>query len=153
MSAKPAAAEIGAEALGDGMHGKAAGVGGDDGSGLADGIDLAQQGAFEVEILDHGFDDPVALGEQRKMILEVSGGDQAGKARLHEGRGLGLADRIQAGFGNAVADGGRRIGGGVRRNDIEQVGTHPGVGQVRGDAGTHGSRAEDGNFLNSFQHR
>ena len=45
------------------------------------------------------------------------------------------------------------IGGSVRGNNIQQVRTHPGIGQVRSDAGTHGSRAEDSDFLNSFQHR
>ena len=43
VSAEPAAPEIFGEAFHDFRHGQAAGVGSDDGSGLADGFDLAQQ--------------------------------------------------------------------------------------------------------------
>lgn len=159
MRAKPVAAEIFAETFGDGMHGKSAGVGGDDGAGLAHGFYLAEQSALEFEVFDDGFDDPVALGEETEMILEVSGGDQAGESRFHESSRLGLASGVQTGVGDAVADGRRGI---IRRSiapglatcgkDIEQIRTHPGIGQVRGDAGAHGSRAEDGDFLNSFEH-
>ena len=109
MSAKPVAAEIVAEALGDGMHGQAAGIGGNDGSGLAHGLDLAQQSALEIEIFDHGLDDPVAVGQQAEMVFEVAGGDQAGQTGLHESSRLGLARGIQPGFGNAVADRGRGV--------------------------------------------
>ncbi len=153
MGTKPVAAEIVTEALGNGVHGKAAGIAGNDGSGLADSLDLAQQSALEIKVFHHGFDDPVAVGQQVEIVFEISGGDQARQSRLHEGCRLGFARRLQPCFGNAVASRCRGASLGVWWNNIQQVRTHPGIGQVRGDAGTHRSRAEDGDFLDSFQHR
>ena len=77
VRAKPVAAEVVGEAFGDLGDGQAAGVGGDDGSRLADGVDLAQQLALDVEVFDDGFDDPVDLGELLQIVFEVADGDQA----------------------------------------------------------------------------
>ncbi len=74
--------------------GQAAGIGGDDGSRFADGIDFAQQFAFEFEVLDDGFDDPVNFGELLEVVLEVADGDQAIERRLEEGGGF----RLDRGF-------------------------------------------------------
>ena len=38
----------------------------------------------------------------------------------------------------------------VRRDDIEQQGRHSGVGEMCRDAGAHGARAEDSDFVNAF---
>ena len=103
MGAEPVAAEVLAKALGDVVQGKAAGVGGDDGAGGADGLDLAQQSALELQVLHHGLDDPVAAGQQAKMVFEVSGDDQTGEAGLHKSGGLGLARPLQPCLGDAVA--------------------------------------------------
>ena len=36
------------------------------------------------------------------------------------------------------------------RNDIEQITGNAGIGKVRGDAGAHGSGAEDGDFIDAL---
>ena len=68
--------------------------------------------------------------------------------RLEEGGGLRLDRGFQAGGGDAVARGAVGVG----RNDVEQVRGNTGIGQVRGDAGAHGARAQDGDFINPFLH-
>ena len=80
VRAKPVAAEIVGEAFGDLGHRQAAGVGGDDGAGLANGFDLAQQLALDLQVFDDGFDDPVDFGELRQIVFEVADGDQARRA-------------------------------------------------------------------------
>jgi hypothetical protein len=86
------------------------------------------------------------------MVFEVSGGDQAGETGLHESRRLGLSGCLQTGVGDLIADRGPGVCGDTFAHYIQQVRTHPGISQVRSDARTHGSRAEDGDFLNSLQH-
>ena len=144
VRAEPAAAEVVGEALDDFGDRQAAGVGGDDRSRLADGIDLAQQFALQLEVFDDRLDDPVHLGELLQVVFEVADGDQPLQRRLEEGGRLGLDRSFQAGGGDAVAH--RTVG--VGRNDVEQVGGNTGIGQVRGDAGAHGARAQDGDFIN-----
>src|SRR5208283_2156664 len=134
VGAKPVVPEVFAEAFGDGMDGKAASVGGDDGSRLANHFHLAQQRTLNVEILHHDLDDPVTVGKQAEMIFEVYGSNQACERSLHESCGLGFARSLQAGVGDTVAHGRRSISGYIPRNDVEEVGTHPGICQVRGDA-------------------
>ena len=99
------AAKIIAKAFGDGVHRQTAGIGGNDCSGPAHRLHLAEQSALQVHIFDHGLDDPVAFGQQAEMILEVAGDDLARQPRLHEGGRLGLARGVQSGLGNAVARG------------------------------------------------
>ncbi len=74
---EPAAAEVVRETFGDLGHRQAAGVGGDDRSGLAHGIDALQQLALDVEVFDDDFDDPVDLGQLGEVVFEVADGDQA----------------------------------------------------------------------------
>ncbi len=142
------AAEVVGEAFGDFGDGQSAGVGGDDGAGLADGVDLAEEFALEVEVFDDGFDDPVDFGELLEVVFEVADGDQAIERRLHEGGGLGFDGGFFSGGGELVA----RRAVGVRRNDVEQVRGNTGVGQVRGDAGAHRARAQDGDLIDPFLH-
>ena len=59
MRAEPAAPEIVREALSNFSYGQAAGVGGDNGPGLADALDLAKLRPLQVQILDDCLDDPV----------------------------------------------------------------------------------------------
>ncbi len=72
MRAEPAAAEVVGEALGDLGDGQSAGVGGDDGSGFADGVNLAQQFALQVEVFDDGLDDPVNFRELLEVVFKVA---------------------------------------------------------------------------------
>ena len=143
VGAEPVAPEIFREAFDNFCYRQAAGVGGDDGAGFANGFDLAQQGALDLHVFDDGFDDPIDFGELLQIVLKVSDRDQPRQRRLKEGGGLGLHRSFQTGSGNAVARRTIRI----RRNDIEQVGRNTGIGQVRGDASAHGARAQNGNFL------
>ena len=152
VGAEPGAAEIVGEAFGNFADGQAAGVGGDDGAGLADGFDFAQQGALEVEIFDDGFDDPVDFGELLQIIFEIADGDEAGERRIHECGGLGFFGGIETGGGDFVARGRVCVGWDICGNDIEQIAGNAGVGEVGGDAGAHGSGAEDGYFINALHH-
>ena len=63
-------------------HREGGGVGGEDGVGTADAVELAEQGLLDLEVLDHGFDHEVAAGE----IGEVGGGGDPGE----RGIGVGL---------------------------------------------------------------
>ena len=126
--------------------GQAAGVGGDDGAGLADGFDFLQQRALDVEILDDGFDDPVDVGEFLEVVFEVADGDQAGERRVEESGGLGFLRSFESGSGDFVARGTVGVG----RNDVEQIAGNAGIGEMRGDAGAHGSGAENGDFMDAF---
>ena len=148
MRAEPAAAEVVGEAFDDFRHRQAAGVGGDDGAGLANRFDLAQQAALDLQVFDDGFDDPVDLGELLEIVLKVADGDQARERGLEEGGGLRLHGSFQTGGGNAVARGTVGVG----RNDVEQIRRNTGIGQVRGDAGAHGARAQNGDSLNPSLH-
>ena len=103
VRAEPGAAEIVGESFGNFSDGQATGVGGDDGAGLANGFNFAEQGAFEVEIFDDGFDDPVDFGELFQIIFEVADGDEAGERRVHECGGLRFFCGVESGGGNLVA--------------------------------------------------
>ncbi len=103
VRAEPGAAEVVGESFGDFADGQAAGVGGDDGAGLADGFDFAQERPFEVEIFDDGFDDPVDFGEFLEVVFEVADGDEAGERWVHEGGGLGFFGGVESGGGDFVS--------------------------------------------------
>ena len=148
VGAKPGAAEVVGEAFDNFRDRQTAGIGGDDGAGLANLLDLAQQAALDLEIFDDGFDDPVDIGELVEIVLEVADGDQARERGLKESGGLGLDGGFQSGGGDAVARGAVGVG----RHDVEQIRRNTGVGQVCGDAGAHGARAQNGDSLNPLQH-
>ena len=152
VGAEPGAAEIVGEAFGNFADRQAAGVGGDDGAALADGFDFAQQGTLQVEVLDDGFDDPVDFGELLQIIVKVSDGDEAGKRGIHECGGLGFFCGVETRSGDFVACRWGRGGWDICGNDIEQIAGNAGVGEVGGDAGAHGSGAEDGYFINALHH-
>ncbi len=72
VRAEPVPAELSLKPSAMACHGQSAGVGGDDGARLAHGLHLAQQRALELQVLHHGLDDPVALGQQVEMVVEVA---------------------------------------------------------------------------------
>src|SRR5271169_10214 len=137
VRAKPRTAKVVGEAFGDFGDWQAAGVGGNDGSRLADGVDLAQEFALEVEVFDDGLDDPVHFGEFLEVIFKVADGDQTFQRRLHEGGRFRFHRGFFPGGSDAIARGAVGVGG----DEVEQVRGNTGVGQVRGDAGSHGARA------------
>ena len=146
MRAEPAAAEIVGESFGDFADRQAAGVGGDDRPGFADRFHLLQQSPFEFEILDHGLDDPVDVGQFLQIVVEIAHGDEARQRRFHEGRRLGFFRGIESGSGDLVARRALGIGG----DDIQQVAGNSGVSEMGGDAGAHGSSAEDSDFIDAL---
>ena len=110
--------------------------------------DLVEQGALDVEVLGDGFDDPVAVGDEGEVVVEVAEGDEAGGVGGEEGRGLGFLQAVEGGEDEFVALGLWRVGGGAGRDDVEQDYGQAGVGDVRGDARAHGSGSEDGDLAN-----
>ncbi len=142
------AAELVGEAFDDPGHRQPAGVGGDDRARLANGFDAAQQAALDLEVFHHGLDDPVHVSQLLQIVFEVADGDQPGQRRLEKRGRPGLDRSFQSGGGETVAHRTVRIG----RDDVQKVGGNTGIGQVRGDAGAHGARAQNGDFLNSFLH-
>ena len=61
VCAEPVPPEVVAPPLRERRDRNARRVGGDDRTGAADGVDLREQSALDVELLDDRFDDPVAL--------------------------------------------------------------------------------------------
>ena len=103
------------------------------------GQDASQQRGFDFEVFGDGFNDPVALGEFGQVVVEVAGSDEGGERRLEEGGGLGFGERIEGGAGQLAARRFRALGARSSKSDRDA-----GVGQMRGDAGAHGSGAENG---------
>ena len=126
------------EAGGDLRNGQAGGIGGEHGVGRKVGCHARQQGRLDVQILRHGFDHPVALGQPGQVVLKVAGGEEGGERRLIEGGRPGFGEGLDGAFGKAAAV---AFAG---RDKVEQKGGNAGVGQVGGDAAAHGSRAQHG---------
>jgi len=150
VGAEPGATEIVGEAFGNFPYGQAAGVGGNDGAGLANSFHFTEKRALQVEIFDDGFDDPVDFGELFQIIFKVADRDQAGERRVHESGGLRFFCGFETGGGDFISCKCAGAGWDIAGNDIEQVARDAGVGEVGGDAGTHGSGAEDGYFINAL---
>ena len=146
VRAKPGPAKVVGESFSDLADGQAAGVGGDDRAGLADGFHFPQQRPLDVEVLDHGFDDPVDVGELLDVVFEIAHRHQPGERRFHEGGRLGFFGGVEPGGGDLVS----RRPVGVRRNNVEQITGNAGIGKMRGDAGAHGSGAKDSDFIDAL---
>ncbi len=58
-----------AHPLGHGFERDSGGIGGDDRARVADCLDLLQEVLFDLQILNHDFNDPVTLGEPFKIIF------------------------------------------------------------------------------------
>ncbi len=63
--------------------------------------------------------------------------------------GLDFLRGVESGGGDLVA----RRAVGVGRNNIQQITGNAGIGKVRGDAGAHGSGAEDGDFIDALHNQ
>src|SRR4051794_1617234 len=81
VNSKEVGSEIFRAAFGEKMNRNAARVRGDDGAGATMVFDAFIELAFEVKILDHGFNDDVAVFQLREVIVKVSDGYQRGKFR------------------------------------------------------------------------
>jgi hypothetical protein len=92
--------------FGDFGYRKAAGVGGDDGAGLADGFHFLQQRALDFQVFDDRLDDPVDLGQLFEIVVEIADGDEAREGRgFEEGGGLRFFGAVESGGGDFVARG------------------------------------------------
>src|ERR1019366_6154785 len=125
VRAEPRAPEVGGKSLGDFCHRKPAGVGGNDGAGLADRFYFLQQRAFDVEVLDDGLDNPVDLGQALQVVFEISNGDELRKRRFEKRGGLRFSGSIESGGCDFVA----RRAGGVWGHYVEQQGRDSRVGE------------------------
>ena len=101
--------------------------------------------ALGLGALDDRLDDPIAIGEQADIVLDVAGGDAAGVSLMHEGCGVGLEHPLDGAFGDGAAV--RAVPGG----DVEKHHRHPGVGDMGGDTGAHDAGA-DHRRLADFDH-
>jgi hypothetical protein len=137
MRAEPRAPEIVGEALGNLADRQPASVGGNDGAGLANGFDFAQQRALEIKILDDRLDDPIDFGELLQVVFKITHSHQTGERRIHKRRGFGFSSSFQTSRSDLVP----RWGVGVGRNDIQQITGNARVGKMCGDACSHRSRA------------
>jgi len=80
-------------------------------------FEAGEQVLLGLGLLDDDLDDPVAVGQQFKMVGGITGGDEAGAFRGHESRRLRRAGLLQALSGRRRAVGRGRI---VAARNIEQ---------------------------------
>ncbi|VTR68538.1 hypothetical protein DESC_710035 [Desulfosarcina cetonica] len=123
----------------------AGGIGGDDGTGLADRFDAFEQVLLDLQVFDDHLDDPVAFGQFIEIVLQVADADAIDILGLHEQCGLGHDHRVQTGLGDPIAS--RRVVLflllEVEGDDVQQQGFHAGTGQKRGNATAHHAAADD----------
>ena len=146
VSSEEVGFDVGAEAIGNADDGEAAGVGGEDRAGAKVLLNLGEECVLYVEVLGYGFDDPVAVGEEGEVVVEVSDGDEAGAVRGIESGGLGLLEAVEGAEEELVSFGLCSLGRDARRNDVEEDYWQPGIGDMGGDAGAHGSGSKNGGF-------
>lgn len=103
VRAEEVRAELFGEALGYLPNRDAARVRRDDRAGLAKLLDALEEAPLDVEPLDDGLDDDVAVFEPRQVVVEVPHGDERGRALVEERRGLRLLRRLKPRARHAVA--------------------------------------------------
>ncbi len=108
---------------------------------------LVQQRPLDLHILCYDFDDPVAVRDQRKIIVKVSDRNQACIVRRIKRRRLRLLQPIKRSENDLVALLLRRSGVGSRWNDVEHHHWKTRVSDVRRNARAHSSSSEDGYFF------
>ena len=113
MRAKPGAAKIVGKAFGDLCTGRPLVLVVTMVPGLRTASTFFQQRAFDVEILDDGFNDPIDLGELVEVVFKVADRNQAGERRVHESGGLGFLRCFESGGGDLVARAGPSASGGT----------------------------------------
>src|SRR5260370_35178574 len=67
----PVLLKIFRKTLGDQADGEAGGVGGDDGAGLAMREEAREQFSLDLEVLRHGFDNPIGAGAESKVVVKI----------------------------------------------------------------------------------
>jgi hypothetical protein len=66
-------------------------------------LNLLEQLSLDVEILDDGLDDEIAVFQLRHVVIEVADRDEARARRGEERGGLGLLRGFESGARHAVA--------------------------------------------------
>ena len=131
--------ELAIEALGDPRQRNPAGIRRDNRPRRAQRRHAAPQRPFDLEILRHGFDDPLASPHAAQIVLEIPRRDQ-------RSRGVGEKRHgplLRRAFDSRQR---RRIPLGlVRQHDIQQVHREPRIGKMGRDPRPHGPRPQNRN--------
>src|SRR4029077_11742410 len=134
------------------MNGKAAGVGGDDGTRLAEFRDTGKELALDFETFGDDFDNPIGFGDAGEIVFEIADGDFFGESRGEKRGGAGFFGGFETSADDFVAIGERGAGLEVGRDDVEEDARKTGIGEMRGDASAHGAGTEDDCFLDRTSH-
>ncbi len=129
--------------LGDLVHIERGGVGGDDGAGLGDLVELGEDLLLQRHVLEHGLDDQVVAAE----VLQLDGRRQAAHALL--GLRLGCAAALDVGF-QRVPDAGDALVEGLLRG-LDDGHRETGIQEREADARAHGAGTEDADGLDIAQ--
>ena len=77
VRAEPCSPEVVGESFRDLADRKPAGIGGDDGSRFADRLNFPEQTPLDLQVLNHGLDDPIDVDQFFEIVFEISHGHQA----------------------------------------------------------------------------
>ena len=105
-------------------------------SGLRSAFHLAPEIALQLQILDHGFDHPVAVADLIEIVLEIAGLNQ---------RDLVISEKSRRPLLGRILDPFKRGRVPIRlawHNNIQQQRRDARVRKMRRDARTHGSSAQ-----------
>ena len=149
VRSEPVLSEIVGPAFSEPSDGEARCVGRDQSAGTAQCIDLGEDLAFGIEVLDNGLDDPVRLGNACKVVCEVAGLDPPERVSGKEGRGARLEKGLVRFRNDAVT---RGFGGCAFGGEIEQQTFDAGIREMGGDPRAHRPRAQYGRLTNLEAH-
>ena len=128
--------ELAAASVDEHLHWNAGGIRGDDRVRLAERLEPRVQRLLGRGLLDDGFEDQVAVAQEREVVVEIAERDERGACDVHECGGARLLRAFETGLGGEVPV---AFGGG----DVEQDDRDAGRRGERGDAAAHGSGADD----------
>jgi hypothetical protein len=111
-----------------------------------DALQLREQRALRLDLLDDGLDDEVDVLQAIEVVLDVARRDELRVALVKERRRARLERLLEPSRGEAIARGAAALLGlgQVRRDDVEQQHFDAGVREVGGDAAAHDACADDG---------
>jgi hypothetical protein len=139
MRAEPVRAEVVAAAFRELRDRNPRGVRRDDRARTADGVDLFEQRALDVELFDDRFHDPVGVFQLREVGVEAAGGDARERVRGEERIGLERAGALQAVAGHVCVE-------------VEQQHRHARVREMRRDLRPHRPRSEHRHRSHQVRH-
>ena len=124
---------------GNAVHVQGGGVSGKNGAGFANPVQLTEHGVFHVHVLEHRFDHQIHIAQ----VIVAEGRLNQRHALLH----LLLGDAaFLGGVFVVLADDGDALFQGLFLH-LENLHRNAGIGEVHGDATTHGARADHGRQL------